>query len=67
MEPGVLNGIEKSRIGSLFDSHQIIKSDSGSGNNWAQGYHHYGSIYRDQILDSLRKEAEWYEIIIMKV
>jgi tubulin epsilon len=59
MEEGVLNRILKSDIAELYDTHQIISSNSGSGNNWAYGYHVYGSQYKDQLSDSIRKEAEF--------
>ncbi|KAJ3304065.1 Tubulin epsilon chain [Kappamyces sp. JEL0829] len=59
MEPGVLDEISRSKLGELFDPHQMIKSSDGSGNNWAQGYHQYGTKYRDQMLEAIRKEAEW--------
>ncbi len=44
---------------NLFDPHQIITSSSGSGNNWARGFYHHGPLFIDQILDSVRKEAEF--------
>ncbi|KAJ3270606.1 Tubulin epsilon chain [Terramyces sp. JEL0728] len=59
MEEGVINGIASSPLNDLFDSHQKIVSNSGSGNNWGQGYHEYGDKYQQDILDSIRKEAEW--------
>lgn len=59
MEQAVVGGIMSSPLGELFDPHQIILSNSGSGNNWGQGYHHYGTLYREQIVESLRKEAEF--------
>ena len=59
MEQGVLNQIKKSPIGELFDDHQYVSSSSGSGNNWAVGYHVYGSEYKEAILESTRKQAEY--------
>lgn len=58
MEEGVIGEIKKSNISELFDSHQYVVSNSGSGNNWGQGYHQYGSQFRDDILNSIRLEAE---------
>lgn len=58
MEEGVIGRIKGSSLAELFESHQYITSNSGSGNNWGQGYYHYGEIYRDDILESLNKEAE---------
>jgi tubulin epsilon len=59
MEQGVVGGIQSSPLGEIFDPHQIILSNSGSGNNWGQGYHYYGELFKDQITESLRKEAEF--------
>lgn len=59
MEPAVVTRIAKSRIGCLFEPHQSIKSDSGSGNNWAHGYYTHASHHREQIVDSIRREAEY--------
>lgn len=59
MEEGVVGGILSSPVGELFDAHQVVLSNSGSGNNWAQGYHYYGDLFKEQITESLRKEAEF--------
>jgi tubulin epsilon len=59
MEEGVIDQIKKSPIGEFFDDHQFIVSNSGSGNNWGCGYHQYGSEYGNQILESIRREAEF--------
>lgn len=53
-----MNQVLKSSIKDLFDPHQSITNDSGSGNNWAVGYFSYGDTYREVIMDSIRKEAE---------
>ena len=58
MEEGVLGQIKKSSIQTLFSESQYISSVSGSGNNWAVGYHTYGPQYLDKILESVRMEAE---------
>ena len=58
MEEGVLNGIKNSAISDLFDPHQYVLSNSGSGNNWGQGYHQYGREYGERIMESIRVEAE---------
>lgn len=64
MEEGVTGQILKSSVlGSLFDEGQVINSNSGSGNNWAMGYNHYGSEYHDKILDSVRKQVEYCDAL----
>ena len=42
----------------LFDPDQIISDCSGSGNNWAVGYKHYGALHRETIMNSIRRQAE---------
>lgn len=59
MEPGVVEQILKSDIAELYDSHQIISSQSGSGNNWSYGHHVYGPQFRNQLAEAIRKEAEF--------
>lgn len=59
MEEGVLNQILASETAGLFDNHQIISSNSGSGNNWAFGHHVYGPQFETAILEAVRKEAEF--------
>lgn len=59
MEEGVIGQIQRSSINELFDQDQIVSSVSGSGNNWAVGYHVYGSQFHDQLLESIRKQTEF--------
>ena len=42
----------------VFDTKQFITGQSGSGNNWACGSHHYGPMYRDTLLEAVRRQAE---------
>ncbi|XP_075940446.1 tubulin epsilon chain isoform X2 [Anarhichas minor] len=58
MEEGVVNEILQGPLREVFDSTQLLTDVSGSGNNWAVGYLTYGSAYREQIVDKLRKAAE---------
>lgn len=59
MEEGVINGIRRrSRVRELFSPDNFIVSESGSGNNWSVGYHHYGPIYEEQVLEAVRVQAE---------
>lgn len=61
MECGVLQETMKGPLGSLFDNHHYIYDVSGAGNNFAQGYYQYGPMYREKILEGLRKNAEQCE------
>ncbi|MEE6476056.1 hypothetical protein FKM82_010956 [Ascaphus truei] len=58
MEEGVVNEILKGPLRDLFDNKQLITDVSGSGNNWAVGHKLYGSQYREQIVENLRRTAE---------
>ncbi|XP_033619280.1 tubulin epsilon chain isoform X4 [Fukomys damarensis] len=58
MEEGVVNEILQGPLRDVFDSKQLITDISGSGNNWAMGHKVFGSLYREQILEKLRKSAE---------
>ncbi|XP_034756891.1 tubulin epsilon chain [Etheostoma cragini] len=58
MEEGVVNEILQGPLREMFDSTQLLTDVSGSGNNWAVGHMTYGSAYREQIVDRLRKAAE---------
>uniref|UniRef100_A0A3P9HWC3 Tubulin, epsilon 1 n=1 Tax=Oryzias latipes TaxID=8090 RepID=A0A3P9HWC3_ORYLA len=58
MEEGVISQILQGPLRELFDSAQLLTDVSGSGNNWATGHMTYGSVYRELIVDKLRKAAE---------
>eukprot|EP00466_Bigelowiella_natans_P016589 jgi/Bigna1/37395/e_gw1.19.48.1 len=58
MEEGVINQILRSPLGELFDEHQLIRDNSGSGNNWARGHCEYGSKYAENVVESVRRTAE---------
>jgi tubulin epsilon len=58
MEEGVINSFRDEPWRSLFTEKQIITSNSGSGNNWAVGYHHYGTQFGDKIREALRQQVE---------
>ena len=58
MEESVLNETLSGPLGELFDSRQMIKDVSGSGNNWAHGHCVYGPKYEAKILDTIRQATE---------
>ncbi|XP_059501353.1 tubulin epsilon chain isoform X2 [Stegostoma tigrinum] len=58
MEEGVVNELLQGPLRDVFDSKQLITDVSGSGNNWAVGNKQYGCLYRDRILEVIRKTAE---------
>ena len=58
MEEGVVNQMLASDLGSIFDRGSVLTDVSGSGNNWARGYHEYGAKHREDILDLCCKSLE---------
>nr|CAB3267373.1 tubulin epsilon chain-like [Phallusia mammillata] len=58
MEEGVINELLQGQLGEIFDSKQLITNSFGSGNNWAVGNKEYGTMYREQIAEQVRKAAE---------
>lgn len=58
MEPGVVDAMRCSVIGSLFDDAYTITDASGSGNNWARGYAYYGSKHGERISESIQSQLE---------
>lgn len=58
MEENVISQSLRSSIGDIFDSRQIVSDISGSGNNWACAYMHYGQVHGEAILDTIRREVE---------
>ncbi|CAN8027048.1 unnamed protein product [Ixodes persulcatus] len=58
MEEGVINSVLRTPLGNMFSSHQFVTDVSGSGNNWAVGFHEYGSKYGSEIMERVRQEAE---------
>ncbi|CAL8315170.1 unnamed protein product [Merluccius merluccius] len=58
MEEGVVNQIVQGPLRDVFDTTQLLTDVSGSGNNWAVGHMTYGSVYREQIVEKVRRAAE---------
>ncbi|CAI9740048.1 tubulin epsilon chain-like [Octopus vulgaris] len=63
MEEGVVSELLRSPLGELFDHQQLITDVSGSGNNWAVGNKTYGHHYREAILESVRRAAEFCDCL----
>ncbi|KAA3676513.1 tubulin beta [Paragonimus westermani] len=58
LEPGVLDTIRGSPMGSLFRPDNYICGQNGAANNWAKGYYTEGAELVDSVLDLVRHEAE---------
>lgn len=63
MEEGVVSELLRGPLGEVFDHQQLITDVSGCGNNWAVGNKMYGNQYRQQILDSVRRAAEFCDCL----
>ena len=61
MEEGVTNELLSGPMRDVFDTKQFIIGQSGSGNNWARGFHHYGAMYRESLLEAVRRPVEEVE------
>ncbi|KAF4023465.1 hypothetical protein G4228_015043 [Cervus hanglu yarkandensis] len=58
LEPGTMDSIRSSRVGTLFQPDSFVHGNSGAGNNWAKGYYTEGAELVDSVLDVVRTEAE---------
>ncbi|KAK9766262.1 Tubulin beta chain (Beta tubulin) [Basidiobolus ranarum] len=58
LEPGTMDNIRASDLGTLFRPDNYIYGQSGAGNNWAKGHYTEGAELVDSVLDVVRKEAE---------
>jgi tubulin beta len=45
-------------MGELFDPSRFVAGMGSSGNNWAAGYRGKGAELIDELMDSVRKEAD---------
>eukprot|EP00877_Chromochloris_zofingiensis_P000033 jgi/Chrzof1/1002/Cz01g36130.t1 len=67
MEPKVIAASKQvansSRHNWTYDSSRCLWQQSGSGNNWAQGYYRYGPQIRDGCVELVRKEAEACDVV----
>ncbi|WFD36586.1 Tubulin beta chain (Beta tubulin) [Malassezia cuniculi] len=58
LEPGTMDAIRSSPMGSLFRPDNFVFGQSGAGNNWAKGHYTEGAELVDSVMDVVRKEAE---------
>lgn len=38
----------------------MVSDVSGAGNNWAHGHFHYGGLYEEQVLETIRSSNTFY-------
>ncbi|KAJ1911852.1 Tubulin beta chain (Beta tubulin) [Tieghemiomyces parasiticus] len=58
LEPGALDAVKASSLGTLFRPDNFINAQNGAGNNWAKGHYTEGAEIVDRVLDATRKEVE---------
>merc|ERR1711881_718530 len=58
LEPGTLDVVKASAVGTLFEPDNFVFGSSGAGNNWAKGHYTEGAELIDSVLDVVRKEVE---------
>ncbi|XP_074642153.1 tubulin epsilon chain-like isoform X2 [Tubulanus polymorphus] len=63
MEEGVVSEMLKGPLREVFDHQQFITDVSGCGNNWAVGHKMYGSQYREQLSEIIRRAAEFCDCL----
>ncbi|KAF7666675.1 hypothetical protein LDENG_00096830 [Lucifuga dentata] len=58
LEPGTMDSVRGSRIGTLFRPDNFIHGNLGAGNNWAKGHYTEGAELVEQVMDRVRHESE---------
>nr|KAJ3423214.1 Tubulin beta-6 chain [Polyrhizophydium stewartii] len=58
LEPGTMDAIRASPIGSMFRPDNFVNGQSGAGNNWAKGYYTDGAELVENVLETIRREAD---------
>merc|ERR1712012_625178 len=58
LEPGTVDVIKASPVGTLFKPDNFVFGASGAGNNWAKGHYTEGAELIEETLDVVRKEVE---------
>jgi len=58
LEPGTVDVIKASPVGTLFRPDNFVFGASGAGNNWAKGHYTEGAELIEEALDVIRKETE---------
>jgi len=58
LEPGTVDVIKASPVGTLFKPDNFVFGASGACNNWAKGHYTEGAELIDEALDVMRKEVE---------
>lgn len=63
LEPGVVDNLKASPLGSVFRPDNFVYGQSGAGNNWAKGHYTEGAELIEQVLDVVRREVETCDVL----
>jgi len=58
LEPGTMDVIKASPIGTFFKPDNMVFGNNGAGNNWAKGHYTEGAELVENVLDKVRQEIE---------
>ncbi|XP_068928590.1 tubulin beta-1 chain [Petaurus breviceps papuanus] len=58
LEPGTMDSIRSSRLGTLFQPDSFVHGNSGAGNNWAKGHYTEGAELIEHVMNVVRNESE---------
>ena len=57
LEPGVIQAIQNSEYGKMFNPENMFTYMDGAGNNWAKGYE-FGEGREEELIDMIERETE---------
>ncbi|XP_034934663.1 tubulin beta chain-like [Chelonus insularis] len=63
LDPSGTSSVISSQLGGLFRPDNIISGKAAAGNNWAKGFYYEGVEVMDQILEIIRREVEYCDLI----
>jgi len=63
LEPGTMDHIRSGTYGSFFRPDNFIFGQNGAGNNWAKGHYTEGAELVDEIMETVRREAEECDLL----
>jgi len=58
LEPGVIDRIKTGEMKHLFNPGNYVWGTNGAGNNWAKGHYTEGAEIVENVIDTIRREAE---------
>merc|ERR1712045_372829 len=58
LEPGTMDYIKSSPVGTLFKPDNMVFGAAGTGNDWAKGFYTEGAELMEETMDVIRREVE---------